>query len=73
MRRSIHHLRRALFGAAVLGSLGFGASQALASQPKPSAAAVCGQAQCILECVRRGYDYGHCLPQGGCACYYIMP
>lgn len=74
MNGQIRQIRHALFGLAVLGALGFGAAQALASQRGAQAAAACAPAGCFLECVRRGYDGGSCSGgTGACACYYITP
>lgn len=67
------HLRRGAFAAAILGSLGFGATQAYAG----SAAAA------VRTCPAKGYEYayascrigcsvgGYCDANGYCQCGYI--
>ena len=71
MSRSIHTLRRAFFGAAVLGSLGFGAAQALAAPRAQGTAPICVFAECAARCILRGYDGGTCLTTRDCVCYRL--
>jgi hypothetical protein len=75
MSRSLATLRRALLGAAFVGSLGFGAAQAFATPGQPSAA--------LASCPDRGFDYpyaacrtgcsvgGYCAAGGICKCGFI--
>jgi hypothetical protein len=58
MSRMLTSLRRAVLGAAFVGSLGFGAAQAFAS---PEQAAV------ARTCPDRGYDYAYASCRIGCA------
>jgi hypothetical protein len=53
--------RRMLFGVAVAGTLGFGASQAVAAPKEQERRAVCGS--CQGRCQHGGdYDrHGHCI------------
>lgn len=81
MRGSITYLRRGLLGAAIVGSLGFGATQALAG-PR---GAVTQDGTCVREdpgsrsycrsyCQANYYADGACTRQGFCACIqYIGP
>lgn len=59
MSRTFGALRRAVLGAAFVGSLGFGASQAFAT-PEQAAAAV-------RTCPDTGYDYAYASCRIGCA------
>ncbi|HEX2092101.1 MAG TPA: hypothetical protein VHG28_06845 [Longimicrobiaceae bacterium] len=60
---------RVLFGAAVLGALGLGASQAFAStEPRDATARACNDSTCFNNCVARGYDSGECI-RGFCRCF----
>ena len=81
MSRTLLHLRRGLLGAALLGSLGFGASQALAT-PREAAGTdgTClygdpgARSYCRSWCQSEGYRDGACARQGFCACIgYIGP
>lgn len=58
----------ALYGAALLGALGFGATQALAT-PRAAATDTC-EVGCDLKCILKGYDGGTCR-DGGCRCYRL--
>lgn len=74
MSRTLANLRRAVLGAAFVGSLGFGAAQAFASPEQTAVARTCPD---------RGYDYaysscrigcsvgGYCAAGGICQCGYI--
>jgi hypothetical protein len=66
----IHHLRRAVFGAVVLGSLGLGATQALASPAAPEPEAVC-TVKCMRYCAMLGLAGGTCSAGGGCSCFDV--
>jgi hypothetical protein len=77
MSRSFSHLRRALFGLAFVGSLGFGATQALASPEAARAPRYCpvgpgGQPYysdyCGFYCA---YGVGYCNEVGVCRCGLI--
>lgn len=80
MRRSLSHLRGALFGTAVAISLGFGASQALAAPAAAARFASCPYSPngpyfygpCETDCVARGYDFGFCR-YGSCVCRDVTP
>ena len=58
MANSLSIVRRAVLGAAVLASLGFGAAQAFAT-PGSSAA--------VRSCPDKGYDYAYASCRFGCA------
>lgn len=69
MTRSATLLRKALFSLMFASTLGFGASQALASpQPAKAAAAACSASYCNSHCLRTGYAEGYCAG-GQCYCY----
>lgn len=81
MQATNHKLVRSAFGALVLGALGFGASQALASPASPAAAAYCTReeaAECSLACMEAaGPDYrGRCTKTSfgtiSCQCVQIV-
>jgi hypothetical protein len=57
MRRSATYLRRSLFGAAILGSLGFGATQAFGNAADTA----------LRTCPATGYDYAYASCRIGCA------
>ncbi|HEX6042681.1 hypothetical protein [Longimicrobium sp.] len=59
MSRMLTNLRRAVLGAAFVGSLGFGAAQAFATPGQP--------AQPEATCPDRGYDYAYASCRIGCA------
>lgn len=79
MQRKIEAARRTAFAMAVLASLGFGTSQALAS---PAAADECGTVpwsfplycptprDCDAECYWRGFPYGGFCHSNCCTCAY---
>ncbi|HSU18039.1 hypothetical protein [Longimicrobium sp.] len=81
MSRSLSHLRHGLLGAVVVGSLGFGASQALAvPRGAPAADGTCvyddpgSRTICRNYCQSQYYRDGACLRQGFCGCIgYIGP
>lgn len=75
MKSPMTYLRRGLLGLAFAGTMGFGATQALAT---PAQAAAMG------NCPVEGYDYyyypcayscpyqqGYCTTRGWCACGFI--
>lgn len=71
MNRTGTHLRRGLLALSFVGTMGFGATQALAA---PGAAAVAGCAldgvqvrDCTAACRAKGYDEGYCTG-GYCIC-----
>ena len=84
MSRSLPHLRRALLGIAVAGSLGFGATQAFAGPAgalamrlpwcDPTDTSGYYDGVCTRACQRQGYAYGYCQQEGPspdngiCAC-----
>ena len=75
MSRTLSHLRQGLLGAALLGSLGFGASQALATPREATGtAATClygdpgGRSYSRSYCQSEGYRDGTCTRIGFCAC-----
>ena len=59
MSRTLGALRRAVLGAAFVGSLGFGAAQAFASPGQATAA--------VRTCPDTGYDYAYASCRIGCA------
>lgn len=59
MIRTLATVRRAVLGAAVLGSLGVGAAQAFATPGQTAAA--------VASCPDRGYDYAYAACRYGCA------
>jgi hypothetical protein len=75
MSHTLANLRRALLGAACVGSLGFGAAQAFATPGQSGAA--------LASCPSKPYDYpyascrsgcavgGYCAAGGTCRCGYI--
>lgn len=74
MTSSAMLLRKGLFPLAVVLSLGFGASQALATPKVESGSArrLCAPEQstaCRNDCLARGYDGGLCYSGGLCQCY----
>jgi hypothetical protein len=77
MKGSMTYLRRGLLGLAFAGSLGFGATQALATPAlgAPAAAGVCPDEgydyyyyPCAYSCYRQ---QGYCAAGGVCRCGYI--
>ena len=76
MDRSLSHLRRTLLAVAFVGSLGFGATQALAG-PTEADYLICnptnGQddAYCKAWCIQQGAVEGGCSPRSyTCLCLY---
>jgi hypothetical protein len=79
--RSLSYLRRGLLSAALAGSLGFGATQALAVPgPGPGGGGNPGGGFCVLGdpgahaycqywCQETMSADGWCLPSGACTCY----
>jgi hypothetical protein len=61
------HLTRALTLAAALGTLGFGAAQAVAAPSSPELRA-CSHGPCSRDCKARGADGGSCVG-GSCICF----
>ncbi|HEX2093254.1 MAG TPA: hypothetical protein VHG28_12680 [Longimicrobiaceae bacterium] len=71
MRHPSRHLGRAVFGAAVLAALGFGAAQAFAAPADTSVARNHCQEFCNPYCIGEGYAGGTCGGVSGqnCLCY----
>lgn len=77
--RSLSYLRRGVLGAAFVGSLGFGATQALAGPgpgggpSSPGGFCVLGDpgahAYCQYWCQETMSADGYCLSSGACTCY----
>ena len=59
MTHTLNIARRAVLGAAVLASLGFGAAQAFATPGQASAA--------MASCPDKGYDYAYAACRTGCS------
>ena len=76
MSRSLSYLRRGLLGIAVVGSLGFGATQAFANPDPGVDIGSCPwlpfpfASECDEECGFSSFDYGICS-EGRCRCYYL--
>ena len=76
MRTMIHRTRSSLLALAVLGSLGFGASAAIASPAPPCPRLSIGKctnlAQCQDQCAQVGGDVSaaRCETDGGVGCCY---
>lgn len=69
MTGTARRLRGGVFGAAVVLSLGFGGSQALASPaPAVQAGPKCTLDWCDRFCKAIGAHSGTCLRDNGCAC-----
>lgn len=75
MSRTWSYLRRSLLGAAVVASLGFGATQAFAVpavarfQSCPiSTSGPYFYGPCEEYCYDQGYDFGYCSEYGSCTC-----
>ena len=62
-------IRTGLFTAAVLGTLGFGASQALAAPDTAARAPTCNERQCDRTCQDAGLSGGFCLDRTSCNCF----
>ena len=73
MSRSLSYLRRGLLGIAFVGSLGFGATQALASPEQSARSGSCertGFAYLPYGCPECPSGYGYCDGYGtDCVCY----
>lgn len=74
MDRSLTSLRRGLLGIAFVGSLAFGAVQALAAPRASGADGTClygdpgARSACQSWCQSEGYRDGTCTRMGFCAC-----
>ncbi len=64
----VGRLCRRAVGAAVVATLGFGASQALASPASATEAAACDIVKCRANCKAQGQTSGACF-EGQCICY----
>ncbi len=62
-------LRSGLFAAALAASLGFGASQVMASPGAASTARACSPLECTGYCVNQGADGGVCTEMNKCICF----
>lgn len=73
MRHASRSIGRAMFGAAVLTSLGLGATQAFGAPGGGGTAGRnhCDYARCDSYCIAAGYSGGTCTGVGGhgCLCY----
>lgn len=69
MTRLAMRARSALAGLAVAGSLGLGATQALAEPARDPELPVCVFAACAARCIVAGHDGGTCLTTRYCICY----
>ena len=67
MSRTIKFLRSGMYLAAMIGALGFGATQALGSPREAGTARACNDEQCNWECQQLGAGYGYC-EWYGCEC-----
>jgi hypothetical protein len=65
---TIERLGRRALGAAVAVTLGFGATQAVASPAKAADAAACDVVKCRASCKAQGQTSGACF-EGMCICY----
>ena len=73
MQRMRGAARRWVFAAGVLGTLGFGAAQAVAAPAAPGArdqARACNPEGCDRSCRAQGGFSGRCTDAGLCACLY---
>ncbi|MBW3570977.1 MAG: hypothetical protein KY467_07715 [Gemmatimonadetes bacterium] len=70
MLRSID-LRKAVFGAGVLGCMGFGSAQAFAAPGPATDDTLCNDNVCSAVCITKGYHYGICYTHSGCVCYRL--
>jgi hypothetical protein len=63
-------VRNGLVAASLVGALGFGATQALATPAEAAKAAVCSPGQCDKQCKQQfgPFAAGYCDPFGGCSC-----
>ena len=68
MREIMQQVRGGVLGLAVVGALGFGASQALA-EPAPRAAADSCETLCNRVCRAAGFVGGFCGDGVSCSCY----
>lgn len=67
MSRSRSYLRRGLLGIVFVGSLGFGATQALAKPQVEAGPKYCFPGPCNRSCVNSGFASGACA-DGVCTC-----
>jgi hypothetical protein len=65
---TITRLCRRVIGVAVVATLGFGATQALASPAEAAEAAACDVVKCRANCKAQGQTSGACF-EGQCICY----
>lgn len=70
MSRSLSYLRRGLLGISIVGSLGFGVTQAFATPATNAQAGYCTQQEqvdCYMDCRSVGL-VGYCNGETGCHC-----
>ena len=66
-------LRNGLFAAATIAALGFGGAQAFATPSDAAREPTCNplpNTPCNTWCQDKGYDYGICITQTNCRCYF---
>jgi hypothetical protein len=70
MNTMMTKVRNGLLAASVLGTLGFGATQALATPAEEAKAAACTQQGCNARCEAQFGEFasGFCDPVEGCIC-----
>ena len=68
MQHSIRKAMGGVFATLVVGALGFGGAQALASPAPAAAVPACTIQQCTVSCIQRGYAGGYCNPDAMCVC-----
>ena len=68
--QGLKKLARGLCATAMLGTLGFGAAQALATPAQASTtASACTSSTCGTACFKKGYTHWSCW-NGNCLCSY---
>jgi hypothetical protein len=68
MSRTIRQLRSAALGMCFAGTLGFGATQALASPREEPEQQICRDSVCSTACRTLGFPGGFCAGES-CVCY----
>ena len=63
-------VRNGVMAAALVGALGFGATQALATPAEPAKDSACSPGKCDKQCKEQFGPFagGFCDPFGGCSC-----
>jgi hypothetical protein len=70
---SLHRIATVTYGLALVGTLGFGATQALAKPAAGGSAYFCDPDECTSTCNGMGYAVGECQLRYGrwnCVCSY---